>query len=377
MAACAPGPADSAPHARSRRAGLLRGGAAVDRVGLAWRLKPRARPRYIPYTRASATCVDSCALRDTKSAAAVYIHERPALPVRAPGRSSHTVIPKRLAPLARYAGAPRCSARRHRTCPTALGLTRGGHLQLALALRDHARLRTCGHHSIRAQLQAAGLARAATSRVDHHPLRLDTRGINAALDLTSHLRPIVGAHTWSPLREDFRTNRHPNLDASPRASHCAPAHAALVIRLSARRTSPVLSSAPRTMQSSPQRSRRAMRADNSATSSTDNCARALTSYRSPTAADRPAAAVQASALVQCPLPRRALLLSAPARGLNVNPTLDSTSHLHPINGTLTPRSQRALANTSTQWRAPTSVGGETASHGRDTDWKPARLRRYG
>ncbi|KAJ7737833.1 hypothetical protein B0H14DRAFT_3898364 [Mycena olivaceomarginata] len=90
MAARAPGTADSAPHAR-----VLGGQVSSEEA-----------PRWIA----------SCALRDTKSAAAVCIHERPALPVRAPGRSSRTVIPKRLAPLARYAGAPRCLARRHRTC---------------------------------------------------------------------------------------------------------------------------------------------------------------------------------------------------------------------------------------------------------------------
>ncbi|KAJ7712779.1 hypothetical protein B0H14DRAFT_3637532 [Mycena olivaceomarginata] len=60
--------------------------------------------------------------------------------------------------------------------------------------------------------------------VSGSPRRLDARGANAALDLTSHLRPIAGAHTWSPLREDFPATRHLNLDASPRASHCAPVY---------------------------------------------------------------------------------------------------------------------------------------------------------
>ncbi|KAJ7690151.1 hypothetical protein B0H14DRAFT_853844 [Mycena olivaceomarginata] len=56
------------------------------------------------------------------------------------------------------------------------------------------------------------------------PRRLDPRGANAAPDSTSHLSPIDGVYTWSPLREDFSATRHPKLDVSPRASHRAPAY---------------------------------------------------------------------------------------------------------------------------------------------------------
>ncbi|KAJ7864010.1 hypothetical protein B0H14DRAFT_3862702 [Mycena olivaceomarginata] len=102
---CAPGPADSAPHARSsRRAGLLLRGAAVDRVGLTLRLKLCARPRYIPHALASPCCrccpltPRAAALRYCSSTppfcAQVLRHRRLDLDARAPRFSSRPRPPR-------------------------------------------------------------------------------------------------------------------------------------------------------------------------------------------------------------------------------------------------------------------------------------------